>query len=116
MKGVTIIEEHLCRVVGLPELIGGGLFVTALFIGVLLLYRFIYKHGDKSIKPVTWLCSTAIVIIYLVFWAVMIPKYNSTHYEYTVEVDDSVSFNEFFDKYEIVSTDGNRYRVKDIND
>lgn len=116
MKGVTIIEEYLCRAVELPGLIGGGLFVTALCIGVLLLYRFIYKHGDISDKPVTWLCSTAIVIMYLVFWAAVIPQYNSTHYEYIVEVDDSVSFNEFFDKYEIVSTDGNRYRVKDIND
>lgn len=31
MKGVTIIEEYLCRAVELPALIGGGLFLFFIF-------------------------------------------------------------------------------------
>ena len=35
MNGVTIIEEHLCRVVEMPSLIGIGIVMSLLIIGVL---------------------------------------------------------------------------------
>lgn len=47
----------------------------------------------------------------LFFWTGVINKFNTTHMEYTVIVDDSVSFNDFHAKYEIISTNGNEYRV-----
>lgn len=113
MNGITIIEEHLCRVVEMPSLIANGIFFTLLSIGMLVLYRFMYKSGSKSkaIKIFVWCCSVAVVIMNIVFWVIQIYNYNETHFEYTIEVDDSVGFNDFFDKYEIVSVDGDRYRV-----
>lgn len=118
MNGVTIIEEHLCRVVEMPELICVGIFITLLFIGALLLYRLIYKcnMANKKDKIATIVCSAFLVIVYVVFCVVQINHYNNTHMEYTVTVDDSVSFNDFHAKYEIVSVDGDRYRVKEIED
>ena len=113
MNGITIIEEHLCRVVEFPALIGIGIFITLLFIGVLLMYRFMCKHNmmDKKGKTTAIVCSVLLVIMYVAFWVVQINHYNNTHMEYTVTVDDSVSFNDFHAKYEIVSVNGNEYRV-----
>lgn len=113
MNGITIVKEHLCRVVEFPALIGIGIFITLLFGGVLLLYRFIYKHSlvDKKGKTTTIVCSILIVVMYVAFWVIQINQYNKTHMEYTVTVDDSVSFNDFHAKYEIVSVNGSEYRV-----
>lgn len=113
MNGITIIEEHLCRVVEFPTLIGIGIIITLLFIGALLMYRFICKYNvtDKKDKNIAIVCSVLLVIMYVVFWVVQINHYNNTHTEYTVTVDDSVSFNDFHAKYEIVSVNGDEYRV-----
>lgn len=116
MKGITIVEEHLCRAVELPQLIVVCVFVTLLCVGVLALYRFMYKYTESNAnKKLVIACSVGIVIMYIALWTHQIYNYNKTHFEYTIEVDDSVSFNDFFDKYEIVSVDGDRYRVKEID-
>ena len=113
MNGITIVEEHLCRVVELPALIGLGIFITLLFVGALLLYISICKYNmtDKKGKNIAIVCSVLLVIMYVAFWVVQINYYNNTHMEYTVTVDDSVSFNDFHAKYEIVSVNGDKYRV-----
>ena len=113
MNGVTSIEEHLCRVVEMPSLIGIGIFMSLLIIGVLAMYRWMYKNSakDKRTKILVWCCSTALIVMYIVTWVVQISNYNTTHMEYTVTVDDSVSFNDFHAKYEIVSVNGDEYRV-----
>ena len=113
MNGITIIEEHLCRVIETPDLIGIGIFITLLFGGVLLFYRYSYKHAvtDKKDKITVIVCSIVLVVMYIFFWVIQIVKYNDTHMEYTVTIDDSVSFNDFHAKYEIVSENGNEYRV-----
>lgn len=113
MNGVTIIEEHLCRVMEMNELVGIGTITTLFFGLVLLLYRGLCKYDvvDKKGKTACMVCSILVFVMYVVVWIVGINNYNETHFEYTVEVDNSVGFNEFFDKYEIVSVDGDRYRV-----
>lgn len=113
MDGITIVSEHLCRVVELPALIGIGILITLLCCCALLLYRFMYKHSlvDKKGKTTTIVCSMLIVVMYVAFWIIQINQYNKIHMEYTVTVDDSVSFNDFHAKYEIVSVNGNEYRV-----
>lgn len=115
MNGITIIEEHLCRAVELPALIGMGIFITFLFSGGLLLYKLMWKSdlikNTKKEKTTIIICSVLLVIMYVVFWVVQINGYNDTHMEYTVTIDDSVNFNDFHTKYEIVSVSGNEYRV-----
>lgn len=115
MNGVTIVEEHLCRVVELPALIGTGIFITLLIAGGLLLYKLVWKYGlvcnTKRDKITTIVCSMLLVVMYIVFWVSQISNYNKTHMEYTITVDDSVGFNDFHEKYEIVSVNGNEYRV-----
>ena len=115
MNGITIIEEHLCRAVELPALIGIGIFITLLFVGALLFYKLIWKYDlvdkKKKEKITIIIYSILLIVMYVVFWVVQINGYNDTHMEYTVTIDDSVSFNDFHTKYEIVSVSGNEYRV-----
>lgn len=116
MKGITIVEEHLCRVTEMSELLVICIFFTLLCAGILAIHRFQYKHSDsRGLSILIIVCSTVVVILCIVKCALQICNYNKTYYEYTIEVDDSVSFNDFFDRYEIVSVDGDRYRVKEIN-
>lgn len=117
MGGITIVEEHLCRVVELEQLITICVFFTLLCIGAFAFYRWDYKNTDnKYNKKLDILCAIGIVILCIALWVDQIDKYNKTHYEYVVEVDNSVTLNDFFDRYEIVSVDGNRYRVKETDD
>lgn len=121
MNGITIIEEHLCRAVEIPILIVIGFFVTLLFVGAFAIYILIWKYDllDKKKKEKNRtdiiICSILLVIIYAALWAVLINAYNDTHIEYTVAIDDSVSFNDFYAKYEIVSVSGDEYRVVEKN-
>ena len=115
MNGITVIEEHLCRAGELSAFIGIGIFITLLVAGTLLTYRLMYKKNlvDKSGKIAIIICSVLIIIVYSAFCVGQVIKYNTTHMEYTVTVNDNVSFNDFYEKYEIVSIDGNEYRVKE---
>ena len=72
-----------------------------------------YKNStkDKKTKILVWCCSILLIVIHIVTWAVQISNYNKTYMEYTVTVDDSVSFNDFHAKYEIISINGDEYRV-----
>ena len=113
MNGITIIEEHLCRVVELRALVGIGIFMTLIVGGILTFYCWASKHCDNSSKKAARICSVLVVILYIVTLVVQINGYNKTHMEYTVIVNDNVSFNDFHKKYEIVSIDGIEYRVKE---
>lgn len=113
MNGVTIVQEHLCRVIELRELIGSGIFVTLVCVAVLYFYWWAYHHGEDN-KRLAIICSVLVIIVYAIFWIAQINRYNITYNEYTVTVDDSVGLNEFLERYEIVSIDGDEYRVKEI--
>ena len=113
MNGITIVEEHLCRIVELPALIGLGIFITLLCFGEIVMFVFMYNQSNKDTrnKILSYGSTVFIVIMYFIFWIVQINNYNDTHMEYTVTVDDSVSFNDFHAKYDIISINGNEYRV-----
>ena len=113
MNGVTIVAEHFCRVIEIEELIGFGIFIALLSIGGLLFYWWSYKYYNQSKKEkITLLiCSILIIISNIGYWITQINKYNTTHIEYTVITDNSVGINDFYEKYEIVSMNGNEFRV-----
>ena len=110
MRGITIVEEHLCRVVELEQLITICVFFTLLCVGAFAFYRWDYKN-TKYHKKLDILCAIGIVILCIALWADQIYKYNTIHMEYTVVVDNTVSLNDFCEQYEIVSMNGNEFRV-----
>ena len=111
MNGITIIEEHLCRQTSLATVIAVGI-VIALAIAATI---FIFRQQHKYVKPCyhELIFVVCILVVFITGFCVLLKEYRDTHIEYTVTVDDSVSFNDFHEKYEIVSVDGNEYRVKE---
>ena len=112
MSGITIITEHLCREVELGQLVGFGTFCTFIFTGGLLLFKLIYKlETNKFMRRLIIWSSVFIIGVYIWFLISQINSYNTTHMEYTITIDDSVGFNDFHKKYEIISVNGDEYRV-----
>ena len=112
MNGINIIAEHFCREINLATLIASGSCITVLVIVSLIVYWKIYKSND-SLKKFIIGCSIAIISTLCICWYSLVDGYNTTHMEYTITIDDTVGFNEFNEKYEIISINDNEYRVKE---
>lgn len=115
MNGITIIEEHLCRQINLQGLIISGCLITLTCIVFLFLCWFMWKIciKTKTAKILCLICSMLIVVMCIVFWRFQINTYNITHMEYTVTIDNTVSFHEFYERYEIISENNGEYRIKE---
>ena len=115
MNGITIIEEHFCRQMSLPVLIFGGCVITLMCLGLLYCCWFLWKNFTKTkIEKIACLIlSTFIIVMCTVFWCTCINAYNTTHMEYTVTIDDTVNFNEFYERYEVISKNNDEYRIKE---
>lgn len=112
MNGVTILEEHLCRALSLEAFISTTVFCLLMCCaGIFIIWRVCDKD---SIKKTNTIGSTVVFCIVLVGFVVLqLFAYNDTRIEYTIKVDDSASFNQVYDKYEILSESDNIYRVKE---
>lgn len=113
MNGVTIIAEHFCRDIDLNSLILSSIIFSIAVVAVLVIYGHFYKKSlkDNSTKNTIIFSSILVVAVYIFFWCIMINAYITTHMEYTVTIDDTATFNDVYSKYEIISVDGNEYRV-----
>ena len=117
MNGVTILEEHLCRLLSLGAFIGTTVFCLLMCCTGILIIQWIYKKdkscNKESIKYSSTAATVIICIVFVGFIILQLLSYNDTHIEYTIKVDDSASFNQVYDKYEILSESDNIYRVKE---
>ena len=115
MNGITIIEEHFCRQMSLPAVIFGGCTMTVMCISLLSLCGFMVKTlaATKIEKILYWLLSKFTIVACIAFWFFCINAYNTTHIEYTVILDDTVNFNEFYERYEVISENNDEYRIKE---
>ena len=115
MNGITIIEEHFCRQISLQGLIISGILITLMFIGLLFCCWLMWKIciRTKGEKIACLICAISIIVACVVFWRFQINTYNTTHMEYTVTIDDTVSFHEFYERYEIISENNGEYRIKE---
>lgn len=60
--------------------------------------------------------SIALTGIMALFIGVAYHDYTTIYTDYKVQVDDSVSLNEFINNYEIISYDGDTYTVREIEE
>lgn len=99
----------------------GVIFELVLFgilccVGVgLLLYTWHDKRWPKRRmdKFRWWGYLVMIVLVYIALCASCIHAYNNTHTEYLVEIGEDISFHEFHNKWEVVSQEGEYYRIKE---
>ena len=116
LDGINVLQEHFCRELSLASCI----FVSVLTISLATFY-IIYSvcvsknlNGTRSFN--TFLVVARIIVICVAIACVIASccSYLNTWQEYSVTIDDSVKFNEFFDKYEIISQNGYIFRIKEI--
>lgn len=109
MSGVEILAQEIIYNTILPQ--------CFTIIGLALIILFIYLTL-RCVGLGNWcliiLCSTCIIASFVIFGlACKLNKNSIDHIEYKVIIDDSVSMNEFLDKYEILDQEGKIYTVKE---
>lgn len=115
MEGITILATNtyhpslalaifICMVMTMFCALAVGLVVTA----------FHDLQLSSNVIRVSAIVLTIILIVLLIFlWKEMISTTRKTITEYTITIDDSVGYNEFTEKYEIISHKGDTYVVRE---
>ena len=115
MNGVEILKETAIYENLFPQWFCKYLLVACVMCVIISLaaFAFYLKEKDSVDKYISiiMLVLTAVgssLFIYGVF-----PSQKVAYTEYQVTIDDSVSFNEFTEKYEIIVQEGKIYTVKE---
>ena len=116
MNGVEILSQETIYETTYPWwfiLIFAGI---GLIVGIIIM---IINYLDyEMFDPTLLILTGGFVIIGLIFGMLIAENTNHEtdtvdHIEYKVTIDDSVSMNEFLDKYEILDQEGKIYTVKE---
>jgi cell division protein FtsW (lipid II flippase) len=111
MNGIEILSSETIYNTFLP----GWLGITGFFMIIVFTCLAIYFASDcRSFTIIVCLILTVCGIVLMV--AALVSNHDSINrIEYKVTIDDSVSMNEFLDKYEILDQEGKIYTVKEKN-
>lgn len=111
MDGVTILSEMSVRGVEMWQIIG----VTLVgIIGIVALVRNLVGGWQYSVwrdNLVLAIIHAGLILFVVNLVAIVYADYDNVYTSYNVCIDDSVSFNEFNSRYEIISQDGDVYTV-----
>ena len=108
MEGVKILSEEMIR-----DLTNGELAIVAAWTVISLIVISILIRKMKPTKQALIAGGLFAVLMLCVLGIICYNAYNDIHTEYTVQVDDSASFNEFMETYKIIKEkDNNVYVVK----
>ena len=107
MDGVTILSEISVRGEELWRL------VCLVILGIAAISSMVnnWCSSGWSTRIALIICTLFVGVLLSVFTIAACMSYNTFHTEYKVNVDDSVGFNEFNSRYEIISQDGDTYTV-----
>ena len=110
MEGITILNE-IQKTAAPDWMVVLGLALC--FLGLISII--IHAASQKIVSAMT----SIVIFIIIIIWTISFCIVNSTiydHTEYKVIIDDSVNFNEFNEKYEIIDIDGKIYTIKEKED
>ena len=109
MNGVEILSSETIYNTILPEWCIALGFILGIAFAVATIFTVLDDHNILA-------CICLVMIIASIVVACLggtISKTDINHIEYKVTIDDSVSMNEFLDKYEILDQEGKIYTVKE---
>lgn len=109
MNGVEILSSETIYNTILPE--------WCIAIGFLLMVVFtaLMAWNVASERP-GWMLVCLVLLVgsfFLMIFSDTDNKHDISHIEYKVTIDDSVSMNDFLDKYEILDQEGKIYTVRE---
>lgn len=109
MNGVEILSSETIYNTILPEWCGFialmGMIAFCICVGV-------FSNAGK-IGLIISSCVLVMISIVVMTLSLVSNKNSISHIEHKVTIDDSVSMNEFLDKYEIIDQEGKIYTVKE---
>lgn len=109
MTGVEILNSQTVCDTLLPE---WGIQISLMLTFVFLLVSFILAVNDKFVMAI--ICGLLCIVFAVLASVGGMSVIKSVPYiEYKVTIDDSVSINEFLEKYEIIDQDGKIYTVRE---
>lgn len=109
MNGVEILSSQTIYDTVLPAWLGVIGFIMLIVIFVLYVaFEVEFETDGTIIYTILVLASILLMVLSLVSGETDINRI-----EYKVTIDDSVSMNEFLDKYEIIDQEGKIYTVKE---
>lgn len=109
MDGITILSSNEITYEILAMIFCIPLFTISIILACFFFIDFIYKK-QKCLAIVelifffTMVFSGACILVVLI---------DSSYTEYKITIDEDVNFLEFYNKYEILETDGDIYTVKE---
>lgn len=113
MDGVMILSEMSVRGMELWKVIVWGVGIIFCLGGIIVDNVDYWRYSSWATRVVSIVCTLMVFAFMSIFEVAFIYEYNTFHTEYEVTIDDSVGFNEFNSRYEIVSQDGDIYTVID---
>lgn len=110
MEGVDILSQEIIYNTIIPvEFMFLGFAITLVFYAL-----FVYALSEgRAVLFVVSIILTLVCLIGSLFLCLTPNKYDISHIEYKVTIDDSVSFSEFNAKYEILDQEGKIYTVRE---
>ena len=115
MNGVEVLSQTIIYEVSQVQ----GLVPLITFIGAvigLIINIFYWRRAKFDVSDLEIILVLAVAGLLIGLWAESITLQTTDaidYIEYKVTVDDSVSMNEFLDKYEILDQEGKIYTVKE---
>lgn len=109
MNGVEILSQEVIYNTVLPTWCIAVGFIAGFISVILMVVSIVYENGLGVVLSALALVASLIV-------AGLCDTYSKTdinHVEYKVIINDSVSMNEFLDKYEILDQEGKIYTVRE---
>lgn len=117
MDGVTIIQTNVYRECSFPALLFCIIVISLACVAVIILFKILAGLSDSRVEKVKAFISAFIISAICMFGiADTIRQYNMIHTRYTVIIDDSVGFNEFYSKYKIIEQRGKHYIIEEIKE
>lgn len=108
MNGIEILNTTEVGIDYAPNWWACGL---AFLFCIIIAIACIIITKSNAINPLGWAILLGIIASGVVLIITLHPAAYETHYQVTI--DDSVSMNEFLDKYEIVKQEGKIYTIKE---
>lgn len=115
MDGITVLSSWEYRSGSIGSIITCIVFFGILCIIETLLCRYMFKKEDTKNWQRVFLVIIPIVCVILCVISIKadIDRYNHVIQHYEITIDDSVTFNEFTKKYDIISSENDVYIVKE---
>ena len=113
LEGIEVLNKT--EIMAVPEWVGTACMICAglIVIGAIVSLIFIISDKIKFWIPVLFTIVSCLGFVVFEKLNDALTTEPTGKYEYQVTVDDSVTMNEFYDRYEIVEVNGKIYTIRE---